>query len=88
MNIIINFNEITGFVKKNYKKDIVLKGIGEKTLEFYYKPHKLVPQISIRLNITSINRGCIQLTYGSCMGIPQLINGIVKVFQKTIPAGV
>lgn len=88
MNIKVCYNEIIVFVEKNYNQKIAVAKVDGNSLEVYYKPARFIPQVTIKINIESIDKDCIRLAYEGSLGVPKLINAAVKVFKEAIPSGV
>lgn len=91
MNIIINFNEITGFVKKNYNKEITISHINDKSIEVSYNPGSFLPFIVVDLTVTKIDSYVIDMKYDlhakSVLGELPLTSVLAKIpsIQDLIP---
>lgn len=88
MNYEVYYSEITEFVERKYNKKIVITKAEEGGIKLETKLLEFLPSLSLVINVVDIKKDCIQLSYDGSIGVPLVINGVVKIFKEIIPAGV
>ena len=88
MNLEVYYSEITEFVERKYNKKIVITKAEEGGVKIETKLLEFLPSLSLIINIVDIKKDCIQLSYDGSIGVPLVINRVVKIFNEIIPAGV
>ena len=88
MNLEVYYSEITEFVERKYNKKIVITKAEEGGVKIETKLLEFLPSLSLIINVVDIKKDCIQLSYDGSIGVPLVINRVVKIFNEIIPAGV
>ena len=87
MNLEVYYSEITEFIERKYNKKIVITRSAEGGIKLETKLLEFLPSLSLVINVVDIKKDCIQLSYDGSIGVPLVINGVVKIFKDVIPAG-
>lgn len=65
MKAALYYDEIIEFIQKKYRVRIDISTIDERTIEAGYKPARLLPKVTIKLQLKTISREHVSFLYGS-----------------------
>ena len=83
----ITFQEITDFVSRKYKQEIVLEKKDDSSITASYIINKVLPSVKIiTLNVESVSKESVKLKYESKLS--PVINATLKFVESNIPDGV
>ncbi len=83
----ITFQEITDFVSRKYKQEIVLEKKDDSSITASYIINKILPSVKIiTLNVESVSKESVKLKYESKLA--PVINATIKFVESNIPDGV
>lgn len=83
----ITFQEITDFVSRKYKQEIVLEKKDDSSITASYIINKFLPSVKIiTLNVESVSKESVKLKYESKLA--PVINATIEFVKANIPDGV
>ncbi len=88
MNIAISYEEISGFIAREFKIKPQLTAVDDKTVEISYKPNILMPTISVKIHIEAICSDVICLSYDCSNAAALIIAGSAAYLEEKIPDGI
>lgn len=87
MKLNISFKELSGFIKKNYDKNIVFSRVSAKEICAAYEQKILFRTVQLPVNITidRVDPYSVAVTYNGGFGIDMIIAGVLAFLKAKVP---